>query len=133
MSTAQSILVVYGVAVLAYGFLLGIPFAVIRRKEPEAPRHLVNAHVSAIMQGGVSLGLAYSLTFTELTAGWALAAAWLLVFGSVVSMVGDTVNWLSGTGDQFAERSLGLKFNALTGPTTISGILIVLVGVVRSL
>lgn len=133
MSEAQSILVVYGVAVLAYGFVLGIPLAAARMKAPAAQKHLVNAHLSAIIQGGVHLGLAYSLGFAELSAGWSVGAAWLLVVGSGLSMIGDTVNWLSKTDDQFSERSLGLKFNSLSGPTMIAGVLIVLVGIVRGL
>ena len=71
--------------------------------------------------------------FTELGIGWANAAAWLLVVGSGFAMIGDTINWLSRTGDQFAERSLGLRFNSVVGPTTIIGVTIVLVGVLRAL
>ena len=133
MSTAQSILLVYGVTVLAYGFVLGIPLDAARMKAPQASRHLANGHLSAIIQGGVYLGLAFAIGFTDLTNGWATAAAWLLVVGSGFAIIGDTINWLSKTGDQFAERSLGLMVSSVVGPTTISGKAIVLAGVIRAL
>ena len=75
MTTAQSIFTVYGVAVLAYGFLLGVPLAAARMKPPQAPRHLVTTHLSAIIQGAVHLGLAFVAGIVDLEAGWVNAAA----------------------------------------------------------
>ena len=48
-------------------------------------------------------------------------------------IAGGTVNWLSKTGDQFAEKSLGFRFNSLVGPPAIIGIVIIAVGVLRAL
>ena len=79
------------------------------------------------------VGLAFAVGFADLATGWAVAAAWLLVAGSGFEIVGGTINWLSGTGDQFAAKSLGFRFNSLVGPPAIIGILIVVVGVVRAL
>jgi hypothetical protein len=62
-----------------------------------------------------------------------VAAAWLIVAGSGFEIAGDTINWLSGTGDQFSEKSLGFRFNSLVGPPAIIGIVIVVVGVVQAL
>ena len=61
------------------------------------------------------------------------AAAWLLVAGSAFEIIGGTTNWLSGTGDQFVERSLGFGINSLVGPPAIIGIVIIVVGVIRAL
>lgn len=133
MTTAQSIFAVYGVFVLAYGFVLGVPLAASRMKAPRAPRHLVTTHLSAIIQGAVHLGLASIAGFFVLEAGWANAAAWLIVAASVFEIVGGTLNWLTGTGDQFAEKSLGFRFNSLVGPPAILGIVIVAIGVIRAL
>ena len=133
MTTAQSIFLVYGVAVLAYGFVLGVPLAAARMKTPQAPRHLVTTHLSAIIQGAVHLGLAFVAGIVDLEAGWANAAAWLIVAASVFEIVGGTVNWLSATGDQFAEKSPGFRFNSLVGPPAIIGIVIIAVGVLRAL
>ncbi len=55
MTTAQSIFVVYGVVILAYGFVLGVPLAASRMKAPQASKHLVTTHLSAIIQGAVHL------------------------------------------------------------------------------
>jgi hypothetical protein len=133
VTTAQSIFVVYGVVILAYGFMLGVALATYRMKAPRAPQHLVTTHLSAIIQGAVHLGLAFAIGFADLGTGWAVAAAWLLVAGSSFEIVGGTINWLSGTGDQFAEKSLGFRFNSLVGPPAIIGIVIVAVGVLRAL
>jgi hypothetical protein len=133
VTTAQSIFAVYGVAVLTYGFVLGLPLAAARMKAAQAPRHLVTTHLSAIIQGAVHLGLAFIAGVFELGAGWANVAAGLIVTASVLEVVGGTLNWLSGTGDQFAEKSLGFRFNSLVGPPAIVGMVIVAVGVIRAL
>lgn len=133
MTAAHSIFVVYGVVVLAYGFLLGVPLAASRMKALQAPKHLVTTHLSPIIQGAVHLGLASAVGLADLATGWAVAAAWLIVVGSGFELVGGTINWLSGTGDQFAEKSLGFRFNSLVGPPAIVGITIVSPGVVQAL
>ncbi len=133
MTTAQSIFLVYGVVALTYGFVLGIPLAASRMKAPHASRHLVTTHLAAIIQGAVHLGLVVAIGFADVSTGLAVAAAWLIVAGSSFEIVGGTLNWLSGTGDQFAEKSLGFRFNSLVGPPSIIGILIVAFGVVRAL
>ncbi len=133
MSTAQNIFLVYGVVILGYGFLLGVPLAAARMKSPAASHHLVMTHLSALMQGAIHLGLAYAISATDLTSWLATTAAILVVAGSALEATGGTVNWLQGTGDQFAEKSLGFRFNALTGPPAIIGISIIIVGVVRGL
>jgi hypothetical protein len=46
---AQKILITYGVVSLTYGFLPGLPISKVRTKAPEAPRHLVTAHLAAII------------------------------------------------------------------------------------
>lgn len=48
MTTAQRIVIVYGVASIAYGFVLGIPLSRERMGSPTASRHLVIAHLSSI-------------------------------------------------------------------------------------
>jgi len=133
VTTAQSIFVVYGVVILAYGFVLGVPPAASRMKAPQASKHLVTTHLSAIIQGAVHFGLVVAIGFADLGTGWAVAAAWLVVAGSAFEVLGGTINWLSGTGDQFAEKSLGFRFNSLVGPPAIIGIMIVVVGVIRAL
>jgi hypothetical protein len=133
MSTATRVLLAYGVLVVSYGMLLGVPMARIRSSAPEAPSHLVTTHLSALMQGPVALGLAFAIAATDFDTGWATAAAIVLVAGLALEAIGGTLNWLRQTGDQFAERSPGYMANALSGPLAIVGTLGITVGVLLNL
>ncbi len=132
METAQKILVVYGTLSLSFGFALGIALTSVRMRRPEASRHLTVAHLSAIIQGAVHLGLSVALGFAEITAWLETAAALLLVTGSALFVLGATLNWLQHIGDHFAERSLGWRLLAASGPAHISGIAIVAAGVLAA-
>jgi hypothetical protein len=129
VDNAQKILVVYGTLSLGYGFVLGIPISQARMRSPEASRHRVIAHLSAIIQGAVHLGLSIALGLSHLTAWLETAGALLLVTGSVLFVAGGTTNWLRGVGDHFAERSLGWKLFAASSVGHLAGISIVIVGV----
>lgn len=133
MSTAQNLLVGYGVVVLTYGFVLGVPLAAARMKTPAASRHLVTTHLSGLMQGPIHLGLAFALGAASFDSGLAVTAAGLVVAGSLAEIAGGTVNWLQGTGDQFDERSIGFRINSLTGLLAIPGALIIAIGVLEGL
>lgn len=133
MSTAQKLLVGYGVVVLAYGFLLGVPLAAARMKTPAASRHLVTTHLSGLMQGPIHFGFAFALGAVSFDSGLATAAAALVVAGSLAEIAGGTTNWLQGTGDQFSERSIGFRINSLTGLLAVPGALIIAIGVLARL
>ena len=133
VDTAQKILVVYGTLSLGYGFVLGIPISQSRMRSPDASRHLVIAHLSAIIQGAVHLGLSVALSLSQLTAWLETASAVLLITGSALFVAGGTTNWLQGVGDHFAERSLGWKLFAASSIGHLSGISIVIVGVIVGL
>jgi hypothetical protein len=133
MTTAQKILTSYGVVILGFGFALGIALAAARTKSPHASRHLVTTHLSALMQAPIHLGLAWAIGAAVLSDTPATVAAILLVVGSALEAIGGTVNWLHGTGDQFAERSIGWRCNAASSPLLIAGIAIVIVGALSSL
>lgn len=130
MTTAQTIFTTYGVLILTYGFLLGVALAAQRMRSESAQRHLGATHLSTLIQGAVHLGLAFAAGFVELQSGWVIAGAWLLVAASALETIGGTVNWLTGTGDQFAERSLGFRLNSLVGPPAILGMGIMAIGVI---
>jgi len=116
MTTAQKILIVYGCVSLGYGFALGFPLSRIRMAAPVASRHLVTAHLSAIIQGAVHLGLSVALGLAELTAWLETTSAVLLAAGSALFVAGATANWLQGVDDHFAQRSLGWKRTPLPIP-----------------
>ncbi len=107
MTTAQQILVVYGTLSVTYGMALGLPLSGVRMTQPVGPRHLVTAHLAALMQGAMHLGLSVAVGFATLTP-WALTvAAVALVSGSALFVGGVTANWLMKVGDHFAVRSPG--------------------------
>lgn len=134
MTPAARILVVGGVANLVLSFLLGWILAARRMKAPiENLRWLLTAHEVSLQEGLMLLGLAFAMGFTQLSPGWALAAAWLLVAASVLQDASGIVNWLTRTGDQFAERSAGWRLASLNAVTNSGGLLIVAWGVLRAL
>ncbi|MGH1488446.1 MAG: hypothetical protein ACRBK7_03495 [Acidimicrobiales bacterium] len=133
MGTAQQILLGYGVIVLAYGLLLGIPLAAARSKAAAASRHLVNAHLSGLIQGGVVLGLGGAFGATGFESGLATVGALLIVAGFAAESIGGTLNWLQSTGDQFAERSPGFLVNSLSGLLAVPGVLICVYGILTGL
>jgi len=133
METAAKILVLYGSVSLAIGFLLGLPLSQARDKAPEAPRHLVTAHLSAIIQGAVHLGLTVAVAFSTLTAWLETTAAMLLAAGSALFVAGAVANWRQHIGDHFAVRSLGWKLLATSSAGHLPGMGILLVGVFMAL
>ena len=133
METAAKVLIVGGVLNLAYGVVTGLVLTSIRSRSPEAPRYLTLAHIGPLMQGPMLLGLAVATGLSSLAEGLETLAAWLLVAGSAGIAAGDTLNWLGGVGDAFAERSPGLFSQAAGGVFTAIGLLILIVGVFRGL
>lgn len=125
MATAQQVLVAYGTLSVAIGMVLGLPLSRARNAHPEAPHHLVVAHTAALMQGAMHLGLSVAVGVAAATAWVETAAAVLLVVGSGLFVAGATCNWLQRVGDHFAERSLGWKLLAASGPLHLAGIAVV--------
>jgi hypothetical protein len=133
MTRAQEIVIVYGVASLSYGFVLGIPLSRERMAGPAASRHLVIAHLSAILQGAMYLGFSVAFAMSTLTPSLETSAAVLLVCGSVLFVTGATLNWRQQVGDHFAERSPGWRCFALSSVGHLVGMTLVLVGVVMGI
>lgn len=133
METAAKILVAYGTVSLTVGFLLGLPLSRARDQAPVAPRHLVTAHLSAIIQGAVHLGLSVAVAFSSLPAWVETTAAGLLAAGSALFVAGAVANWHQDIGDHFAVRSLGWKLLAASSAGHLPGMAIVLVGVLTAL
>lgn len=131
METSAKILLVGGCVSLTYGFLLGLALTAARMNSPTASRHLVTAHLAAIIQGATLVALAGAMGDASLPDGIETAAAALLVAGSVLFVAGALMNWRQAVGDHFAERSLGWKLFATSGPMNLVGITVVLIGVIR--
>ena len=134
LTPAARLLVVGGVANLVLSFLLGWVLAGRRLKSALEPdRWLLTAHEVSLQEGLMLLGLAFALHFTRLSPELATVAAWLLIAASVFQDFSGIVNWLRGTGDQFAERSTGWLLATLNAVTNTAGLLIVAWGVIRAL
>jgi len=129
MSTAQTIVIVYGMLSIVGGMLLGLPLSTIRMSRPTAPRHLVTAHLSALIQGTMYLGLAAALGYATLTPWLLTGSACVLACGSALFVAGATANWLMNVGDHFAARSLGWYLLSLSGPLHLTGALVIFAGV----
>jgi hypothetical protein len=132
MSTAQRVFVGYGTAVLVVGFVLGTALGMLRRKAPEI-RALANAHIETLMQAAMHFGLAFAVGAVGFHSGAATWGAWLLVIGSAMQATGVTLNWITKTTDQFAERSPGLLVNSLSTFVIWPGLLITVVGIFSNL
>ena len=111
MSTAQRLLIGYGTTILLVGFLLGTLLGVLRMKTPPI-RNLATAHVETLMQAAVHFGLAFAVGAVGFHSAAATWAAALLVIASGMQAVGVTLNWITKTTDQFADRSLGFMINS---------------------
>ena len=133
MTNAQQLFVAYGVIAITYGVLLGSALAAVRASTPEAPKHLVTTHLEGLMQGPMHLSLAFAVGITGFDSGTATVAAVLLVIGSGLNLLGHLTHWLTGTGDQFAERSPGFLLNAASGPLITVGAVITSIGVLTNL
>ena len=133
METSGKVLIVGGSFSLFYGFLLGFALTAARMNAPTASRHLVTAHLSAIIQGATLLALSSVMSFSDLPDLVETTAASLLVGGAMLFVAGAIVNWKQNVADHFAERSLGWKLFATSGPANVAGASIVLVGVLRGL
>ena len=133
LSTAQRILMAYGMASLLVGFVLGMALSSERMAAPSASRHLVTAHLSAIMQGTMHLALVVAVGYSTLGAGIESLGAALLAIGSALFVAGTIANWRQRIGDHFAERSLGWKLLAASSAGHLAGLGIVAVGVAAEL
>ena len=134
ITAAEKVLIAGGVLNLAYGALLGYPIVVIRAKgAPATPRYLLAAHVGALLQAAVLLGLVWAARLSTLGPGWLDTAAWLVVISSALIAAKDTLNWLTGVQDEFSEKAKTAPLAALAAVAEPVGIGIFVVGVLAAL
>ncbi len=133
MDTSGKVLMVGGCVSLMYGFVLGLPLTMARMKAPTASRHLVTAHLAAIIQGATLVALSGVIGFSDLPAAVETTGAVLLVGGAVLFVSGAIANWRQQVDDHFAARSVGWNLFAASGPANLAGMAIVLTGVLRGL
>jgi|GEM_PF-5221576 len=132
MSTAQQIFVAYGTIILIVGFSLGSVLGIVRAKAPSA-RNLATAHVETLMQSAMHFGLAFAIGAVGFASGAATWGAVLLAIGSGMQATGVTLNWITKTKDQFAEKSPGLIINSISTFVIFPGLLITAWGILTNL
>jgi hypothetical protein len=132
MSTAQRIFLGYGTVILVVGFALGTILGTLRRKAPSI-RALATAHVETLMQSAMHLGLAFAVGAAGFQSTAATWGAWLLVIGSAMQATGVTLNWVTSTTDQFAQRSPGFIVNSLSTFVIWPGLFITAYGILTNL
>ena len=132
MSTAQRVFVGYGTVVLVVGFVLGTALGMLRAKASSV-RALATAHVETLMQAAMHFGLAFAVGAVGYHSTAATWGAWLVVIGSAMQATGVTVNWITKTTDQFAERSPGFVVNSLSTFIVWPGLLITVSGILTNL
>ena len=133
MDNATQILIIAGVFILSYGFLLGIPMALAREKASRAPRYLLAVHLAALIQGGMLLALTIAFDFSMLASWIETVAASLFVGGVVLFDLGLTLNWLQHIKDAFGEKSLGYKISSAGTPPILISAGILVYGVLTAL
>lgn len=132
MSTAQRVFIGYGTVILAVGFALGTALGMLRMKS-ESIRTLATAHVETLLQAAISFGLAFAVGVVGFDSTAATWGAWLLVIGMAMQATGATLNWITKTADQFAERSPGFMINSLSTFIIWPGLLITGYGILTDL
>jgi hypothetical protein len=134
ISAAEKVLIVGGVLNLAYGVLLGYPITVTRLKgAPATPKYLMATHIGTLMHAAILLSLVWAARLSTLGQGWQDLAAWLVVLSFALIAAKDTLNWLTGVRDEFAEKAKTAPLGALGALMTTIGVGIFLVGVVTAL
>ena len=133
MDTGTRILILGGMGIAACGFLLGIGMIAARTKAARAPRYLLAAHLAALIQGGLLLGLAVAVASWGLGAVLETTGAALLVGGVVLFDLGLVLNWMQGVQDGFGQKSPGNKISAAGTPFVLIGFAILFWGVIAGL
>jgi hypothetical protein len=132
MSTAQQVLVSYGVIVVLLGLGLGTILGFLRMKRPPI-RTLTTAHVETLMQSSVVLGLAFAIGLVGFDSTWATWGAGLFAGGAAMQAAGVTLNWITDSTDQFADRSPGFYLNSLSTWPLLAGAIIIAGGVLANI
>ncbi|MBK7075212.1 MAG: hypothetical protein IPH44_23235 [Myxococcales bacterium] len=129
---AIRVLVLGGVLNLVLSFVLGWVLSLKRMKEPMTKHHwLLVAHTVSLQEGLMLLGLGFAMSFAVLGKTMAATGAWLLVLASAFQDFSGVVNWLKGTGDQFAEKSTGWLLASINAVLNTAGLAIIAYGVLR--
>lgn len=134
MDMATKILIIGGLVNLAYGLLTGIPAGIIRQNHPSYSKYLRFVHVGSLMWGPILLSLSMALPLSTLSSDLETLAAVLMVAASLLLDAKDTLNWLWGVTDEFAQKpKLPLALGTLSSLCSIVGVAILIIGCIKGL
>lgn len=133
MESSAKILVVGGVGVLLYAFLIGFALSQARKGGAQASRYLLATHMGGIMEGTALLALVIAVAFADLSKNLESIVAWLLVGGAIAVTLGDTVLWRTKAVDSFVSRGAGFNLQSIGAVLWTVGLAILAVGVIRAL
>ena len=133
METAAKILIVGGVLNLAVAFVMGFILSRYRLNPPhEGPYYVDLAHKNALWEGFMLLGLVFAVQLAQMRESTKVIAALLIVAASVLQDGSSIVAWLSGTKDEFAQRSLSFYLATANAILVSIGLAILIFGVLRT-
>ena len=99
-----------------------------------ASRYLVAAHIGALMQGAILLGLVLAVRLSRFPYWLELWAVSMLALSSVALVAKDGANWVMKIEDEFAERPLPARVLGATGVLAgFVGIIILTLGVLAEI
>ncbi|MBX3157016.1 MAG: hypothetical protein KF773_13660 [Deltaproteobacteria bacterium] len=131
---AVKILILGGLANIVLSYALGWVLSKHRLRGPMQPHHwLLVAHTVSLQEGLLLLGVAFAMLFAKISDGLAVTGAVLLVAASLFQDFSGIVNWLRGTGDQFAEKSTGWVLASINAVLNTAGLAIATWGVANGL
>ncbi len=135
METAEKILIVGGVLLLAYAFLTGYLLGRARAVSATGPKYLVLAHTEPLMQGTMMLGLVWAVQLSTLDGWLENLAASLLVAAASIQGLKELLNHAQGVVDEFQHRPRPLGYWAARtqAPMATVGLGILIVGVLGGL
>ncbi|MEA2646787.1 MAG: hypothetical protein QOE92_1870 [Chloroflexota bacterium] len=132
--TATKILVLGGLLSLVASFAIGFVLSRYRLRPPNvAPAYVHLAHKNALWEGFMMLGLVWAVQLSSLPDGVETVAAVLIVAAAGLQVLSSVVAWLSGTQDEFAQRSLSFYLATINALLVTPGVLILLGGVVAAI
>ena len=117
MDAASKILIVAGMLQLIYGWVTGIFFAAERQQKTHAHRYLVMTHTGSFLQAAILLGLVFAVRLSSLGETTEAIAVVLLAVFSFCIADKDTINWATGTEDEFQGGPLISKALGAVGVT----------------
>lgn len=128
LDTAVRVLLAGGFLMLAAGVVTGLMMGRLRAVEPDTPKYLRFAHLSAYQQAPILFGLVVAVWASDWSAWLDTLGASLVVVGALLLTTKDLVNHARGVNDEFRERGPGYVLGIVMLPLHVGGITVLGIG-----